>query len=222
MLYTVGRTPWTRDQPVAKLLPTRRTTQTQNKRTQTSMPWAGFEPVIPAFKRAKTVHALYRATTGTRSSITSTKYVADWVRHRTGTRNLQWRTQSNIGPQRVQPEITAAKNSTAQHYPLLYTIQTPKNPYNSTFYVKLSKKEHFTKKELSPMPNHLSAVCDCLFKIYLAALHIPRPSHAFTVEVHPFSIMEKKPLTDKLLQLIKYKYTGHVSIPSHGVMWIIV
>jgi hypothetical protein len=29
--------------------------QTQNKRTQTSMPWGGFEPTIPAFERANTV-----------------------------------------------------------------------------------------------------------------------------------------------------------------------
>jgi hypothetical protein len=36
-LYTVGRTPWTGDQPVARPLPKYRTTQTQNKRTQTSM-----------------------------------------------------------------------------------------------------------------------------------------------------------------------------------------
>jgi hypothetical protein len=32
--YTVGRTLWTEDQPVARPLPTHRTTQTQNKRTQ--------------------------------------------------------------------------------------------------------------------------------------------------------------------------------------------
>jgi hypothetical protein len=40
-LYAVGRTPWTGDQPVARPLPTHRTTQTQNKRTQTSMPRVG-------------------------------------------------------------------------------------------------------------------------------------------------------------------------------------
>jgi hypothetical protein len=51
------------DQPVARLLPARRTTQTQNKRTQTSMPGVGFEPTIPAFERAKTVHDLDRAAT---------------------------------------------------------------------------------------------------------------------------------------------------------------
>jgi hypothetical protein len=60
-LYTVGRTPWTGDQPVARPLPTHRTTQTQNKRTQTSMPRVGSEPTIPVFERAKTVNALDRA-----------------------------------------------------------------------------------------------------------------------------------------------------------------
>jgi hypothetical protein len=40
-----------------------RTTQTWNKRTQTSMPRMGFELTIPVFKRAKTVHALDRAAT---------------------------------------------------------------------------------------------------------------------------------------------------------------
>jgi hypothetical protein len=54
---TVGRTPWTEDQPVAKPLPT----QTQNKRRHTSIPQVEFEPTIPAFERGKTVHALYRA-----------------------------------------------------------------------------------------------------------------------------------------------------------------
>jgi hypothetical protein len=63
ILFTVGSTPWTGDQPLARPRPTRRTTKTQNKRTQTSMPSVGFEPMIPAFERAKTVHALDRAAT---------------------------------------------------------------------------------------------------------------------------------------------------------------
>jgi hypothetical protein len=63
VLYTVGRIPRTGDQPVAMLIPTRRTTQTQNKRTQTSMPRVGFESTNPLFERAKTVHALDRAAT---------------------------------------------------------------------------------------------------------------------------------------------------------------
>jgi hypothetical protein len=51
------------EQPVARLLPTHRTTQTHDKRKETSVPHVGFEPTIPVFERAKTVHALYCATT---------------------------------------------------------------------------------------------------------------------------------------------------------------
>jgi hypothetical protein len=47
-----------RDQPIARLLPAHRTAQTQNIHTQTSMLQVGFEPMIPVFERAKTVHAL--------------------------------------------------------------------------------------------------------------------------------------------------------------------
>jgi hypothetical protein len=50
IFYTVSRTPWTGDQPVARPLPGRRTAQTQNKHTQTSMSQLGFEPTIPAFE----------------------------------------------------------------------------------------------------------------------------------------------------------------------------
>jgi hypothetical protein len=56
--YTVGRTHWTGDQPVARSLPTHRTAQTQNERTQTSMPQVRFEPTTPVFERTKTVRAL--------------------------------------------------------------------------------------------------------------------------------------------------------------------
>jgi hypothetical protein len=63
IIYTVGRTSWTGDQPVARPLPTHRTSQTQNKRTLTSMLRVGFEPTIPVFERAKTVHALDHAAT---------------------------------------------------------------------------------------------------------------------------------------------------------------
>jgi DICT domain-containing protein len=51
------------DQPVARSLPTHRTTQTQNKRTQTSMPRVGFEPTNPVSEETKTVHDLDRAAT---------------------------------------------------------------------------------------------------------------------------------------------------------------
>jgi hypothetical protein len=51
------------DQPVARPLHIHRTTQTQNKLTQTFIPQVGFEPTIPLFERAKTVHASDRAAT---------------------------------------------------------------------------------------------------------------------------------------------------------------
>jgi hypothetical protein len=51
------------DQTVAKPLPAHRTAQIQNKGTQTTMPQVSFEPTIPVFERAKTVHALDRAAT---------------------------------------------------------------------------------------------------------------------------------------------------------------
>jgi hypothetical protein len=62
-LKTVGRTPWTGDQLVAKPIPIQRITQTQNKRTQTSMSQVGFEPTIPLLERSKTVHTLDSAAT---------------------------------------------------------------------------------------------------------------------------------------------------------------
>jgi hypothetical protein len=67
--FTVGRTPWTGDLPVARPLPKHRTTQTQkNAYThQTSMPWMGFEHTITVSERAKTEHALERSATVTRS-----------------------------------------------------------------------------------------------------------------------------------------------------------
>jgi hypothetical protein len=63
ILYTVVRTPWTGDQPDAKPLSSHRTTQTQNKSTQTPMPRVGFEPTIPVFELKKRVHVLERAAT---------------------------------------------------------------------------------------------------------------------------------------------------------------
>jgi hypothetical protein len=63
ILYTVGRTPWMAKQLVARPLPTHRTTQTQDKSIQTSMPRVRFEPMILVFERAKTVHAIDHAAT---------------------------------------------------------------------------------------------------------------------------------------------------------------
>jgi hypothetical protein len=63
ILYTVGRTARTRDQPVARPLLIHRTTQTQNKGTQISMPRVAFEPTTLVFERAKTVLVLDREAT---------------------------------------------------------------------------------------------------------------------------------------------------------------
>jgi hypothetical protein len=49
-LLEAESTPWNGDQPVARPLLTHRTTQTQNKSTQTSMPRVGFQPTIPVFE----------------------------------------------------------------------------------------------------------------------------------------------------------------------------
>jgi hypothetical protein len=46
------------DQPVARPLPTHRIEQTQDKRTQISMPRVGFEQTTPVFERTEKVHAL--------------------------------------------------------------------------------------------------------------------------------------------------------------------
>jgi hypothetical protein len=43
ILYKVGRTPWTGDQPVARSLPTHRMAQTRNKRTQQRLEWDSSE-----------------------------------------------------------------------------------------------------------------------------------------------------------------------------------
>jgi hypothetical protein len=68
-LFTIDRTPWTRDQLIARPLPKHRTAQTQNKHIythQTSMAWVGFEPTIRVSQQAKTVHVLDHSATVTR------------------------------------------------------------------------------------------------------------------------------------------------------------
>jgi hypothetical protein len=51
------------DQPFVRPVPAQRVAQTKNTCTQSSMPQVRFEPTIPAFERAKTVHALDRSVT---------------------------------------------------------------------------------------------------------------------------------------------------------------
>jgi hypothetical protein len=69
-----------RDQPVARPLPEHRIAQTQSKRTQTSMPQVGFEPTIPVFERAKTIHALDPAAIVI-GNLIYTKFYKDWFKH---------------------------------------------------------------------------------------------------------------------------------------------
>jgi hypothetical protein len=53
---TVGRTPWTGDQLVARLLPVHKHRKTHSwHKSLTSMPWVGFEPTVPMSARAKTI-----------------------------------------------------------------------------------------------------------------------------------------------------------------------
>jgi hypothetical protein len=44
------------DKPVARPIPTHKTTKTHNKRTQISIHRVGLEPMTPALQRAKTVN----------------------------------------------------------------------------------------------------------------------------------------------------------------------
>jgi hypothetical protein len=62
---------------VARPLITHRTTQTQNECTQISVPQVGFEPTIPVFERAKTVHALDRAA----AVVGTSNKIADYLSH---------------------------------------------------------------------------------------------------------------------------------------------
>jgi hypothetical protein len=64
-LPTLGRPPGAGDQAVSRPVHIYGATQTQTKCTQKSIALVGFEPLIPAFERAKTVHALDLAATVT-------------------------------------------------------------------------------------------------------------------------------------------------------------
>jgi hypothetical protein len=54
ILNTVGRTPYTREQPVTRSLPIHRTTQTQNKHRQSCPEWDS-NPRLPSIHRVATV-----------------------------------------------------------------------------------------------------------------------------------------------------------------------
>jgi hypothetical protein len=63
IFYTVCRSPWKGDQPVARPLLAHRTAKTQNKRIQTSVPRVGFKLMIPLFEWGKISHVLDHAAT---------------------------------------------------------------------------------------------------------------------------------------------------------------
>jgi hypothetical protein len=61
IIYAVGRTPWAKDQPAARPLPTQDNTNAES--TQTSMPRLELELTTPMFKQAKKLHSSDRAAT---------------------------------------------------------------------------------------------------------------------------------------------------------------
>jgi hypothetical protein len=62
ILYTVGRIPWTGDQPVARPILTHRTTQTQSAHTEIhALSWIRTQD--PSVRGAKRVYVLNRAVT---------------------------------------------------------------------------------------------------------------------------------------------------------------
>jgi hypothetical protein len=63
--FTDGRTPWTSDQQGLYLNTGQHKHRIKEYTYQTSMLFVRFEPTIPAFERAKTVHALDRPATVT-------------------------------------------------------------------------------------------------------------------------------------------------------------
>jgi hypothetical protein len=63
IVHTVGRTPGTGDQPVARPLPAHTGEHKRGINTQTFIPQVGLEPRILVSERAKTIHALNCAVT---------------------------------------------------------------------------------------------------------------------------------------------------------------
>jgi hypothetical protein len=119
---TVARTPWTGDQPVARPLPTQRTVQTRNKRTQTSMPRAGFEHTTSVFERAKAVHASDHVATviGSYSGTIILKSRLLW--------NYQYRTTIGMTHVHTMPITVAARSKTWTVFPRSNTGIVGSNP----------------------------------------------------------------------------------------------
>jgi hypothetical protein len=80
--YTVSRTPWTWDQPVARPLTLHENTNLEQ--TYTCKTWVGFEPTIPVFEREKTVHdlELAAAVIGESQRLSTEMYLSHWFGNR--------------------------------------------------------------------------------------------------------------------------------------------
>jgi hypothetical protein len=90
IFYTVGRT-----QSVARRNVHTQTAETQNTRTQTTMPQVGYEPTIPVSERVKTVHALDRAATVSCCFSNRPNYTFRYIGHGARTRERKWINNSN-------------------------------------------------------------------------------------------------------------------------------
>jgi hypothetical protein len=88
--YTVGRTPWTRDQPVARPL------QTHNKRTQTSTPLWTHDPSVRAGEDGSCPRQRGHCDRQVTDSLTQIKQISDELKHiltsnwRTNYLTYQW------------------------------------------------------------------------------------------------------------------------------------
>jgi hypothetical protein len=81
IIFTDGSTTWTSAQLVVRPLPKHRKHKYRINTYQTHMPCLEFEPTIPAFEPAKTVHALDRSATVTGSDDVYLVLISRKTRH---------------------------------------------------------------------------------------------------------------------------------------------
>jgi hypothetical protein len=80
-LFTIGRTPWTCDQPVAKPLPKHRTAQTQNKHIYYTLninAQGGIQTRNHGLRAIETVHAWDRSATATGRMHSLATHILTW------------------------------------------------------------------------------------------------------------------------------------------------
>jgi hypothetical protein len=106
LCYTVGRTPWTSDQPVARPLLTQDSTKTINTQRDIHA-CVGFKPTILAFERPNRVRALDRVAIVIGSDFVphpefSTRRFGSWIGFRPRVR--RWETLTLTGSVRKRQE----------------------------------------------------------------------------------------------------------------------